>query len=99
MGTRRRLTTALAAAALALGGLAACGGEDEEETTVSVPSTTPQGATGSGGSAEKDAEKPASEANEEGAGAGLEQDISGADSAGTDTEAGQQGTIGDTTAE
>jgi hypothetical protein len=93
----RRLTTALAAAALALGGLGACGGDDE---TTSVPESDPAGATGAtGAGSEQDAEKPASESNQEGAGAGLEQDISGADSDGTDTEAGQQGTIGDTTAE
>jgi hypothetical protein len=91
--TRRRLTTALAAAALALAGFAGCGGDDE---TTSVPAPDPEGATGA---AQQDAEKPASAANEEGSGTGLEQDISGADSDGTDTEAGQQGTIGDTTSE
>ena len=90
MGTRRRLTTALAAAALALAG---CGGDDE---TTSVPA--PEGASGTTG-AQKDADKPASQANDEGSGTGIEQDISGADSDGTDTEAGQEATTGDTTAE
>jgi hypothetical protein len=97
MGTRRKLTAALATAALALGGLGACGGDDE---TTSVPESDPANATGAtGAGGEQDAEKPASEANQEGAGSGLEQDISGADTEGTDTEAGQQGTVGDTTAE
>ena len=97
MGTRRKLTTALAAAALALGGLGACGGDEE---TTSVPESDPAGATGAtGAGTQKDAEKPASQANQEGVGSGLEQDVSGADRDGTDTEAGQQGTIGDTTAE
>ena len=97
METRRRLTTAFAAATLALAGVAGCGGEDE---TTSVPAPDPEGATGaSGQEAQKDAQKPASAANEEGAGTGLEQDIGGADTEGTDTEAGQQATTGDTSAE
>jgi hypothetical protein len=94
MGTRRKLTTALAAGTLALAALGGCGGDDE---TTSVPA--PDGTTGPAGEAAKDSEKPASEANQEGAGSGLEQAISGSDSEGTDTESGQQGTIGDTTAE
>jgi hypothetical protein len=101
--TRHKLTAAIAAATLALAGVAAGCGEDEEtDTTVTAPDTAAEGTTGAGGQsgdAEQDAEKPAAEANQEGAGSGLEQDISGSDTEGTDTEAGQQGTIGDTTAE
>ena len=97
MRTRRRLTTALTAATLALGGLAGCGGEEER---TSVPAPDPEGATGAtGDEAQKDSQKPGSAANEEGAGTGLEQDIGGADSDGTDTEAGQANTTGDSTAE
>ncbi|HEX6115704.1 MAG TPA: hypothetical protein VFY99_01300 [Solirubrobacterales bacterium] len=90
------MTTALAAASIALAGFAGCGGDDE---TTSVPAPDPEGATGASGEAKQDAEKPASAANQEGSGSGLEQDIGGSDSEGTDTESGQQGTIGDTTSE
>ena len=96
MRTRRRITTALTAAVLALAGVAGCGGEED---VTDVPAPESEGATGATGEAEKDAEKPASAANEEGAGTGLEQDIGGADAEGTDTEAGQQATTGDTSAE
>jgi hypothetical protein len=92
---RNAIVTVAVAATLALG---ACG-DDEETTTAPTPEVGATGASGPGGPAQQDAEKPASKAQEEGAGTGLEQDISGADASGTDTEAGQQGTTGDTTAE
>ena len=95
----RRLAALLASTAIALAGVAGCG-EDEESSTVTAPDTAAEGTTGGSGSgAQADKEKPASESNLEGSGSGLEQDISGADSDGTDTEAGQEATTGDTTAE
>ena len=96
MRTRRKLSAALAAATLALAGFAGCGGDDE---TTSVPAPDPEGATGAAGEAQNDAQDQAAADKEEGAGTGLEEDIGGADSDGTDTEAGQPGTTGDTTAE
>ena len=95
MGTKRRLTTALAAATLALAGFAGCGGGDE---TTSVPAPDPEGTTGANGEVSKNSENPAAD-TEEGSGAGIEDDISGADVNGTDTEAGQEATTGDTTSE
>jgi hypothetical protein len=95
----RRSLAFLASAALALAGVAGCG-EEEESNTVTAPDTAAEGTTGATGSKGKpDERKPASESSDEGAGSGLEEDIGGADSDGTDTDAGQQATTGDTTAE
>jgi hypothetical protein len=84
------------AAALAIGA-AACGGDDEETTTPAQ--TTPTGAAGAGGAGENGAseDEPGASAQREGAGTGLEENLSGSDVSGTEPPGGGEATTGDTT--